>query len=245
MIEQGLKKYSLNGVDGKKEFQRKLSHLLTTFSLKDETHLCMALGYGQITLEAIMTEVFGSAAVKTRGRPNKRERDDEFVLAAKRGMSTSLTQQPSPGINQSGIIVGQEKNIMLKFCRNCNPLMGEPIKGVVTQGRGVKVHRHGCKYLLEADDERIINVQWDEHATNVRQRPVRLKVLCEDTPGALANMSRAVSSLGINIGNVNLRKLSNGRGLARLEVMVGKLDELERVMAHLRKEEGILSVSRR
>lgn len=58
-------------------------------------------------------------------------------------------------------------------------------------------------------------------------------------------MSRAITSLGINIGNVNLRRLSNGRGLARLEVVLGNLEELDKVMAHLRKEEGIISVSRR
>ena len=98
---------------------------------------------------------------------------------------------------------------------------------------------------MEADDERIVDVQWDESKTNIRLRPVRLQVLCEDTPGVLADMSRVITSLGINIGNVNLRRLSNGRGLARLEVMLGKLEDLEKVVAHLRKEEGILSVSRK
>ena len=123
--------------------------------------------------------------------------------------------------------------------------MGEKIQGVVSQGLGVKVHRHGCKYLLEADEKRIVDVQWDENAKDIRRRPVRLQVLCADSPGVLANMSRAITSLGINIGNVNLRRLGNGRGLARLEVMLGTLEELDRVIAHLRKEEGILSVSRR
>mmetsp|Transcript_7069 Transcript_7069/g.11197 ORF Transcript_7069/g.11197 Transcript_7069/m.11197 type:complete len:124 (-) Transcript_7069:179-550(-) len=123
--------------------------------------------------------------------------------------------------------------------------MGEKINGVVTQGKGVTIHRLGCKYLSEADHERIVDVQWDEDKTNTRFRPVELQVLCEDTPGVLADMSRAISSLGINIGNVNLRRLTNGRGVARLQLMLGKLEDLEKVMAHLMKEEGILSVSRR
>ena len=101
-------------------------------------------------------------------------------------------------------------------------------------------------YLSEADDERLVDVQWDGAATsNVRLRPVRLQVLCEDSPGTLANISRAITSLGINIGNVNLRRLKNGRGMARLEVMLGKIEELERVLAHLSKDDGVLSVLRR
>mmetsp|Transcript_30039 Transcript_30039/g.63337 ORF Transcript_30039/g.63337 Transcript_30039/m.63337 type:complete len:1062 (-) Transcript_30039:719-3904(-) len=244
MIEQGLKEYNTRGEDSaRKEYQRKMGHLLTTFKLKDEDRLLMALGYGQITLESVMIEIFGAAAVKTQGKANKREKDDQFVLLAKRSIYPDASHQPSSNLN--GIVVGQERNIMLKFCKNCNPLKGEKIRGVVTQGKGVNIHRLGCKYLLEADDERIVDVQWDDDEANVRLRPVRLHVLCEDTPGVLADMSRAISSLGINIGNVNLRRLPNGRGLAKLEVMLGKLEDLDRVMSHLRKEEGILSVSRR
>ena len=36
-----------------------------------------------------------------------------------------------------------------------------------------------------------------------------------------------------------------GRGMARLEVMLGKIEELERVLAHLSKDDGVLSVLRR
>lgn len=245
MVEQGLRKYG-QGADAAKAYQKKMGHLLTTFKLKDEEHLLTAIGYGQITMENVMTEVFGSAAVKTRGRRSKKEKDDEFVLS-KLGAYPDGSQQHRPSPGKSGIIVGRERNIMLKFCRNCSPLVGEDIRGVVSKGLGVTVHRHGCKYLLEADDERVVDVRWDDEddASGARLRPVRLQVLCEDSPGVLANMSRAITSLGVNIGNVNLRRLPNGRGLARLEVMVGRLDELERVMLHLRKEEGILSVSRR
>ena len=32
-------------------------------------------------------------------------------------------------------------------------------------------------------NERIVNVQWDENTTNIKLRPVRLQVLCEDSPG--------------------------------------------------------------
>jgi (p)ppGpp synthase/HD superfamily hydrolase len=58
-------------------------------------------------------------------------------------------------------------------------------------------------------------------------------------------MSRTITSLGMNIGNVTLKKIKNGRGLARFEVMLGNLDDLEKVMTQLRQEEGVLSVSRR
>mmetsp|Transcript_4080 Transcript_4080/g.7701 ORF Transcript_4080/g.7701 Transcript_4080/m.7701 type:complete len:135 (+) Transcript_4080:1-405(+) len=134
---------------------------------------------------------------------------------------------------------------MLKFCKNCSPLEGEKIQGVISKGKGVKIHRLGCKYLLEADEKRIVDVRWDDEAINTSLRPVQLQVLCEDTPGVLANMSRAITTSGFNIGNVHLRKLSNGRGLARLEVMLKSLEDLENVIKRLRQEDGILEVTRR
>ena len=73
-----------------------------------------------------------------------------------------------------------------------------------------------------------------------------LHIICEDIPGILANASKAITSVGINIGNLTLRKLSNsGRGRLSLEVMVTKLEDLEKVMTHLKMEEGIISVTRR
>ena len=246
MIQQGLAKYG--GLDaGRKEYQRKMSHLLTTFKLKDETHLSSALGYGQIKLDAVMMEIFGSAAVKTRAQnENKKEKADEHVLSSKVEIHHEVSnRQPSSTTTlNNGIIVGQERNVLLKFCKNCNPLMGEEVKGVVSKGKGVKVHRLGCRYLLDADNERIVDVHWDE-GRDVRPRPVRLEILCEDIPGVLANMSRCITSEHVNIGNLTLRKLTSGQGLARLEVMVRRLDELEKVMTHLRMEDGIISVSRR
>ncbi|KAL7542924.1 hypothetical protein ACHAWF_007283 [Thalassiosira exigua] len=241
MVEEGWLKY--RGEDGKKEYQRKMSHLLTTFKLKDETDLLRALGHGQLTVESVMTEIFGSAAIKTHGNRNKREKEDEFVLTKQSTLNVNGYHETSDMGKGSGILVGRERNILLRFCKNCSPLKGERVKGVVTKGLGVKVHREECRYLQEANDDRIVDVRWDDTAS-ISPRPVRLHVMCEDAPGVLANMSRTITSLGVNIGNVNLRRLRNGKGLAWLEVMVGTLEEIEMVMDHLRKEDGIISVSR-
>jgi len=251
MINRGLKEYNPRGDDAaaRKEYSRKLDHVLTTFKLKDEKHLFTALGYGQISIKNVMTEVFGAAAIATRGHShsiNKKEKDDQFIIQSLENSSQSSNNPQFTALsNLNGIIVGQERNIMLKFCKNCSPLEGEKIQGVISKGKGVKIHRLGCKYLLEADEKRIVDVRWDDEAINTSLRPVQLQVLCEDTPGVLANMSRAITTSGFNIGNVHLRKLSNGRGLARLEVMLKSLEDLENVIKRLRQEDGILEVTRR
>ena len=240
MIEKGLKRYNARGVDGKKEYQRKMSHLLTTFKLKDELHLFTALGDGQLSLESVMVEIFGSALVKTRDR---KEVDDELALTKSDAYQGDTI---TPDTSKSGIVVGKERNILLKFCKNCNPLPGEEISGVVSNGLGVKIHRLGCKYLDAANKERIVDSQWDETALNTKPRPAKLEILCEENPGVLACITKCISSDGVNIGNLSLKKLSNGYFyLVHLVVMVTTVGDLNKVMTHLRMEDDIISVSRR
>jgi guanosine-3',5'-bis(diphosphate) 3'-pyrophosphohydrolase len=243
LIEEGLSKYSRGDDAGKREYQRKLDHLLTTFKLRDENHLFTALGSGQLSLKNVMSEIFGTAAITTtnndRSDPSARKDRDSQVLNKSHSV---LSDVPNA---KNGIVVGQERNILLGFCRNCSPLHGDSIKGVITKGKGIKVHRTGCKYLSEADEVLVVDVKWDENVKNINLRPVQLQVICSDSPGVLADMSRAITCLGMNIGNVSLKKMKNGRGLARFEVMLGNLDDLDKLMTQLGQEEGVLSVSRR
>eukprot|EP00970_Alexandrium_tamarense_P010285 scaffold2066_cov172-Alexandrium_tamarense.AAC.2 len=268
-IERCLKMYSPRGVDfGRKLYQRKLDYLLTTHKLQNEEALFTALGYGQITIEGVATEVFGAAAVKTRGGKansiDKREQSTEALAPSTVRSSSKLRS----GI---GIVVGRERNFLQHFCKSCSPLYGESVRGVVTKGKGIKgmtvlacrhslvfsidisltiilhyntVHRLGCKHLLDSDEQRIVNIRWDDDPSLMTSRPVQLRVLMEDSPGTLSNLSRAITSVGFNIGNVNLKKLSNGEGSARIEVMLKNVEDLRNVVNKIQHEDGIISVTR-
>lgn len=239
MIEDGLIKYSRGGDAGKREYQRKLDHLLTTFKLRDENHLFTALGYGQLSLKNVMSGIFGSVAVTTTNN----DRSDQSTRKDRDSQVLNKSLSDVTSSNENGIVVGHERNMLLSFCKNCSPLHGDSVKGVITKGKGIKVHRRGCKYLSESDDTRVVDVNWDGNVKSGSLRPVQLQVICSDSPGV--DMSRAITSLGMNIGNVSLKEIKNGRGLARFEVMLRNLDDLDKVMVQLGQEEGVISVSRR
>ena len=216
IIEQSLKRYSNGSADlTKKEYHKKLDYVLNSLKMNNEKELLAAVGYGRISIESVMEVLRG----------DKRAQGDEFALQSHD--STSDTSF-STRLSKTGIVVGKERNILLTFCQNCRPLYGEHILGVITKGKGIKVHRQGCKHLLEADEQRVLNVDWDENSINVALRSIQVQVLCEDSPGVLANICNAVSSANFSIGSMNLRKVSNGRGLARFEVMLRTADDLEK-----------------
>ena len=98
---------------------------------------------------------------------------------------------------------------------------------------------------METDESRRLDASWDTNALNTPSRPVQLKVICEDQPEILASMSKAIAAQKIDIRSVNLKKISNNRGLAKFEVMLSSVDDLERVVGQLDREKGVISVERR
>ena len=143
----------------------------------------------------------------------------------------------------NGIVVGGARNMLVDFCKACNPVQGEDIKAVVTKGRGFKIHRLGCPYILQADMERTMDAAWDLQLKSVA-RIVRLEVVFEDAPGMLATMSGAISTVQVNIQSVDLRTLSHGKGLARFGILLSTIDELNNVVLQLEQTADVISVKR-
>ena len=57
-------------------------------------------------------------------------------------------------------------------------------------------------------------------------------------------MSKAISSVEVNIKSANVRTLSDNRALNLFEVMVGSATDLKRVVNNLGKVRGVVKVSR-
>ena len=52
---------------------------------------------------------------------------------------------------------------MIRFARCCNPVPGDDIKGYITKGRGVSIHRSDCsnfKSLEVHDSSKVVEVSW-------------------------------------------------------------------------------------
>ncbi|MDR3338408.1 MAG: HD domain-containing protein [Treponema sp.] len=68
--------------------------------------------------------------------------------------------------------VEDEKNMMIRFAKCCNPVMGDSIVGYVSRGRGIIVHRKNCRNLINIPDfaERRIDTEWENAASLLVKR---------------------------------------------------------------------------
>jgi GTP pyrophosphokinase len=67
--------------------------------------------------------------------------------------------------------VSDEKNMLVRFAKCCNPLSGDPITGYVSRGRGIVIHRSNCRNLALIPDfaERSLPARWEDAGVPVRR----------------------------------------------------------------------------
>ncbi len=192
--------------------------------------MLLAIGYGKLDPEAVVNQL--------RARqPQQDEPPREFRPSRIEQLVRRVTGRDQAGIRVNGI-----DNVLIRYAKCCNLLPGDTIVGFITRGRGVTIHRRDCVKAYDNDPERRIDVAWDPRAKITR--PVQVKVLTQNKPGILANVSQTFSALKININEANCRAGDDGRACNIFCFQVGDLTQLKSVMKALGKLDGVVTVER-
>ena len=147
------------------------------------------------------------------------------------------------GMNDGSILVRGHDDLMVYRSKCCNPIPGDDVVGYVTRGRGIAVHGKNCPNVqnLLYDAERRIAVEWAGQTQATF--PVRLRILTEDRPGMLANITAVISDAGANIRTFE----SGGQDLrARIDVALDVQDrkQLERILSAIKRIHGVFDIER-
>src|SRR5262245_48702967 len=70
--------------------------------------------------------------------------------------------KPTPA-KKGVLVVGGAQGLLTQLARCCKPVPPDPIRGFVTRGKGVSIHREDCpslKRLAEHQPERLIEADW-------------------------------------------------------------------------------------
>ena len=136
--------------------------------------------------------------------------------------------------------------------RCCTPLPGDEIKGYVSRGKGITVHRVDCKNYLELyekDRNRLIDVRWDESI--VKNRPnsysFNFNILVADRVNILMEIINVVSEHKINILGVSrISFIDNGnkRANIRMTIEIKEIEQFNRVVKSIMKVKDVIEVKR-
>ena len=88
----------------------------------------------------------------------------------KENTNTQMVLQPLKSVLQ--VRVADEKNLLVRFARCCNPVTGDSIIGYVSRGRGIIIHRENCSNLANTPDveNRKIAASWEKAGSALVKR---------------------------------------------------------------------------
>jgi GTP pyrophosphokinase len=149
-------------------------------------------------------------------------------------------RRPSSRRTGGGVFVEGLDDVMVRLSRCCTPVPGDPIIGFVTRGRGVSVHRVGCQNasaLVGEEQERLIEVEWDEAGGGVFAASIEVKAL--DRSQLLADVARVLGEQHVPIISSSSHMTGERVARMRFECELGDLAHLETVLGALRQLEGV------
>lgn len=128
-------------------------------------------------------------------------------------------------------------NLLVQLARCCQPVAGEPIRGYLTQTRGVTVHRMDCQALARlgaAHPERVLPVEWGRtgsgYEVDVVVRAVDRRWLLKDITNLIAQEDAYVIEINSDSlresGRLQLRLRLKVSDYGQLSTLLGKLDAL-------------------
>ncbi|MGQ9926917.1 MAG: RelA/SpoT family protein [Chloroflexaceae bacterium] len=159
--------------------------------------------------------------------------------------SFDLPQTPVTGRNQPvGVQVVGVGTVYHRLARCCNPVVGEPIVGFVTRGRGITVHRADCRTIVnERDRNRLIDVTWG--GQQPRGYPVPIRIESWDRVGLWRDISNVIAEAGINIEKVEQGQTRRaGRAVLHVVLSLQSVSQLATILDRLNRISDVIEARR-
>ncbi len=159
------------------------------------------------------------------------------------------TRKPKSGGGDSGILIVGIDRLLTQLARCCKPVPPDPIRGFVTRGRGVSIHREDCTSfhnLADKHPERVIDAGWGEkegRREGGAAFSVDMAVVASDRQGLLRDVGEALAREKINVTAVNTQS-KNDLAYMRFTCDVADVDQLRRALSVVKEVPGVLRASR-
>ncbi|MBI5375107.1 MAG: bifunctional (p)ppGpp synthetase/guanosine-3',5'-bis(diphosphate) 3'-pyrophosphohydrolase [Candidatus Schekmanbacteria bacterium] len=232
LIEKELKKYdvSLSKAVDTDDFKKACSSVGYT---KPE-NLFIAAGYGKISPNAFVQKLLPDAKI------DKAAGDEESSYEKFKDKIKKIIRKD----DSAGIKIKEIDNILIRFAKCCSPVPGDNIKGFITRGRGVTVHKDDCALLnkIDIDPARRINVEWDLKIETTR--PVKVCVTSQNKKGLLAKVTAIISGNNINIVSANVTTIEHGNAVMTFVIEVKNVKQLNKALLTIKDLDGVVDVER-
>ena len=147
-------------------------------------------------------------------------------------------------IEFSNIQISGSEGLVLSYAACCKPIPGDNIIAHFSNQKGIVIHTERCKNMtsLRKDPAHCAPVQWEDEVSG--DFSVEIKIISDDRPGLLAEISASISEANSNI--VNFRMDPPAGSSIQMFIIIELKDRphLAKIMRRLRRLDHVISVSR-
>ena len=224
-IEEG-RQLVLHEMDRLDLVDEPLHDVARQLNMKAVEDMFAAVGAGDLRLGQIIHQLLKQADTNTH-------RQQELPLLRRHEASKSDVADD--------VFIEGVGNLMTQMAQCCHPVPGDDIRGYVTIGRGVTVHRSDCENLLHlaaVESRRVLQVSWGRRPGKLY--PVEMVISAYDRTGLLSDVSALLANEKVNVVAVNTRS-DQGDNTASMSLTV-EVDSLERLARVMNKIEQLPNV---
>ena len=157
-------------------------------------------------------------------------------------------QQPKPSQQHGGVLVVGMDSLLTQLAKCCRPAPPDDVRGYVTKGKGVSVHRAKCGnflQLLQKNPDRVIEVAWHGKLNDPSAELylVDIQVLADDRQGLLRDISEVFAREKMNVVGVKTQTIKNTAWMT-FTVEVNNASGLNKMLSALNAVNGVRSARR-
>lgn len=230
LLNKHLRKVKLS--ISKIEKSGELEKVAKELGLKSIDILFAEVGYGKISTMQIIVKLL----------PDDKNIDEKLLEDSPNAIQRIFQKAAQAFREKAGVKISGQDDVVFRFAKCCDPLPGDEVVGYISRGRGVAVHKRRCPETLSFDPRRLVAVTWDDSIKTMRH--VRIQVHTADKVGILANLTKTISSNGVNISSAYVGVNPDGKALCTFNILVENAGQVATLTKALQKLPDVLRVER-
>ena len=131
--------------------------------------------------------------------------------------------------------------IVIRYAECCKPKKGDEVKGFITQGQGITIHRSDCNSLLTSPADRIIDID----LTHSHKTDIKVEIVGDNRVGFVRDITDLIASEKIIIDDMKANNPTPETSKVNVAFSIDNIDAATDLFKKIYKMDGIRSVKRK
>ena len=212
-----------------------LAGVIRELGFKKAEEFYVALGSHKFAVQVVVENIL------TKLKTDEAVPDDAPLTGLPVAKRKQLRSGDDFGVRVEGI--EDATGVAVRMAKCCMPVPGDPIKGYISLGRGITIHRGDCPNVraLEKNPERFTPVHWEGRPDASFRAEIQIEAW--DRVRLLEEISRTIAEHGCNIVQ-HMGSVDDQMVKERFTVELGDVTILKSLLAALRNVESIFDAYR-